>query len=630
MKQLLFLYLLLFSIPIFAQQSKKLDSLKAVLAKLPVEGRSFAGDTTRVRLLCEMGEVYLDLRKYTLISIGLKALQISTTNNYTLGMMKANILIGKYYHSQSLSIKSSEYFLKALAIAENFKLINEVKFLTVEVGANFMTLGNNDKALKYFEKYSNLCKKYGTQEDYLLSFNNIGIIYYNQKKYGQALKYFRVCEAGSEKSTSPKVKNVGLINVAMVLVELGNYDEALQRYDKAITIEDGYKDRISFIAKEKATIFLKKNNLRYALKNALFALENTKKTAPSVLRDVSLITSTIYQKMNKLDKALFFYKQYATLSQSQDSIKTNQLIRFMNLDYQNEKQVQQIQNLNDNVEKQERQKNIAITISILVVIILIVIYFFYKALQQKNNEIEKQKLAIEDLNITLEKKVQLRTKELLEANHELLIKNKEITEALFKGQKIERKRVASELHDNLGSTLSALKWRFEALNIGTLSEKEKKIYDGILLMIGNAYEEVRHISHNLLPVEFDTRGLIGAVQKLCDDLNQIERLSINFRTEGDFESIDNKITLELYSIILELVNNILKHSGANKGEIILINNNEVLQLEIKDNGSGFQLEKDLIGFGLKNIENRLSSLQGELMVENLEIGTKISIVIPHI
>ena len=94
------------------------------------------------------------------------------------------------------------------------------------------------------------------------------------------------------------------------------------------------------------------------------------------------------------------------------------------------------------------------------------------------------------------------------------------------------------------------------------------------------------------------------------------------------KNFDNKIALELYSIILESINNILKHSGANKSEIILTNDNEKIQLLIIDNGKGFDLEKDLIGFGLKNIENRLQGLNGRFEVSNLKVGAKIRINIP--
>lgn len=116
--------------------------------------------------------------------------------------------------------------------------------------------------------------------------------------------------------------------------------------------------------------------------------------------------------------------------------------------------------------------------------------------------------------------------ELQVANDELIMKNQEILEALTKGQTIERKRVALELHDNLGSTLSALKWRLETINGDNLNEKERKVYAGIVDMMKNAYAEVRLISHNMLPVELEERGLFEALNKFINDINISDKLNI--------------------------------------------------------------------------------------------------------
>ena len=89
---------------------------------------------------------------------------------------------------------------------------------------------------------------------------------------------------------------------------------------------------------------------------------------------------------------------------------------------------------------------------------------------------------------------------------------------------------------------------------------------------------------------------------------------MTFDYQGNLENIDNKIALELYSICMECVNNILKHSRANKAAIILQNHEEALQLIIKDNGVGITKETKKNGVGFINLADRVQAVGGRLKV----------------
>ncbi len=146
----------------------------------------------------------------------------------------------------------------------------------------------------------------------------------------------------------------------------------------------------------------------------------------------------------------------------------------------------------------------------------------------------------------------------------------------------------------------------------------------------NAYSEVRHISHNLLPAEFEKKGLIGALEKLINDINQSQKLQIRLVTDGQIEDLDNKIALELYGICMELVNNILKHSQATKAEILFSNYKKELKLFIRDNGIGLLNGQNSDGMGLKNLNNRLETIGGKVEVSKNEIwNTEIRIEVVY-
>lgn len=214
-------------------------------------------------------------------------------------------------------------------------------------------------------------------------------------------------------------------------------------------------------------------------------------------------------------------------------------------------------------------------------------------------------------------------------NQKLKAKNREIEEALLKGQTIERKRVATELHDNLSAKISGVKWRLEAIQPDFKIEKQRKIYESSVNALSEIYTDVRLISHNLLPIELETKGLAVAVENLVTELNSLEKTKFSTKIIENIGRFDNRIEYELFSIILELSNNILKHSGATDALISLQKTDNQLQLLVEDNGKGFDTNKNHSGIGIKNLYSRIEVLQGFLKIENTA-GVQVKIQIPVI
>lgn len=272
-----------------------------------------------------------------------------------------------------------------------------------------------------------------------------------------------------------------------------------------------------------------------------------------------------------------------------------------------------------NIEKQEvvlqkTYRNYFILGAVLLSIVSIGLFFNRRLLKKQKQEIENQKLTIEELNINLEEKVKIRTAELQQAFDE-------IKEAMQRGQTLERKRMAADLHDNLGSLLSAVSISMEAINPTHLSENEKKVYENVSEMIENAYFEIRLLSHNLLPEALEKGNLGDAFATLVDKLNTQNRTYFALKI-NNLKKYNKKIELNLYSIALEICNNILKHAEADEAKVNLFEKNESLILEISDNGKGFENKEK--GFGLKNIEARLQEINGKMQLKSMKNkGTKV-------
>ncbi len=258
-------------------------------------------------------------------------------------------------------------------------------------------------------------------------------------------------------------------------------------------------------------------------------------------------------------------------------------------------------------------------------------------MREKNNELNKRIDVESQLNSQKEKqtwyKIGLAALVLLIGigifrNYQLVQKNKQISAAMLQGQTIERQRVASDLHDNLGSTLSSIGWSMDAIDKSKMTKKELDVYQNLQKMIATAYGEVRLLSHNLLPEELEKQGLITALQTLIRKLNQNTMTTFELILPDNFERLDRKTEFELYSITLELVNNILKHSQATEATILFEKDKKQLKLSINDNGKGM-FENNSDGKGLKNVQARVASLGGKWEIKSKENeGTNSVITVP--
>jgi signal transduction histidine kinase len=608
---LLFLF---FAITTHAQKPSKLDSLKNVLAHLPAEGKSFAGDTLRVRVLCEMGGEEINPKKsHEYLSI---AKLIAEKQNDKRGQLLALDKFSQLYEGQSG--RAIEYDLKGLAIAESLQDYKKLVKYTNKIRYNYTFLGDNVNALKFAKYNFVLNKKHGNLEEQLLSLNNIGTVYFQMKEFDLALGYFLKIHKLNSHLNSNKIESSYLINSAKIYMLKKNNSRALINLQKALKINDGFNNRISFVANEIALIYLSENRLNDALRFAKVSEIAVKELNVNDQIPVLETLSKIYKKMDNPQKYAKYLEDFTNLSLKEDSVKNARLTEFVNLDYITEKQLLKINDLNINVKEQEYRNKFLILGIITSVAILIGFIFFYRTIRKKSQEISIQNQRIEELNKSLEFKVKERTSELLEANKELIKKNFEISEALFKGQTIERKRVAAELHDNLGSTLSALKWRLGALDSENLNKKERVIYESIKSMMNGAYEDVRNLSHNLLPKELAERGLVGAIQKLADGINGDNKLKVNVIKKGLFLNIDKKKSFELYSVCMEIMTNIMKHSKATTVDFLFVENNSQLNLTVYDNGIGLLGNHTQEGMGLQNLYERIESIGGQLKIDKNE------------
>ncbi|GAB3221586.1 tetratricopeptide repeat-containing sensor histidine kinase [Spirosoma arcticum] len=210
-------------------------------------------------------------------------------------------------------------------------------------------------------------------------------------------------------------------------------------------------------------------------------------------------------------------------------------------------------------------------------------------------------------------------------------KNREIEMALLKGQTIERKRVAVELHDRVSSLLGATKMTFQTIDAAILSPRNKELYESSLDLLDDAATQVRQLSHNLIPDQLFQQDLLVSLKGLVKKLNLTGSTLFSLISEPTGKlPLTPEVKFTLYVICLELCTNILRHAQAQHVHIRLIRHGNDLALQVSDDGIGIHHWTEA-GMGLHNIRERAETIGARFRLESgEENGTKASILLPFI
>jgi signal transduction histidine kinase len=209
-----------------------------------------------------------------------------------------------------------------------------------------------------------------------------------------------------------------------------------------------------------------------------------------------------------------------------------------------------------------------------------------------------------------------------------VIKQKEVDglendlEQKFIWHENERRRIAAELHDQVGQSLSEIKFRLESALAGFDSdlpvvqhtEKIAQLQE-VTDKVRSAIDEVRRIAMNLRPSILDDLGLIPTINWFCREYSLLHA-GIHLLQQIDIEEehIPEPMKIVIFRILQEALTNVLKHAGTCSVQVYLSGFSERIQLRIQDDGNGFDPERRSIGFGLSNMKQRAGLSAGELRI----------------
>lgn len=206
-------------------------------------------------------------------------------------------------------------------------------------------------------------------------------------------------------------------------------------------------------------------------------------------------------------------------------------------------------------------------------------------------------------------------KKQLELNKVKQDQQEKILRNTIQAQEKERKRIAQDLHDEVGAMLSVVK-----LNVGRIEkqtqDKAKTVATETKSYLDEVITQVRGISRALLPPSLEKLGLMSAIEDMANWVNKADEIQIECLKSGDAFRLDIKTELALFRVVQELVNNAIKHSGANR-IFVHVRFSKKVAIVIRDTGKGFNLEEKMnAGLGLKNLESRTEIVGARLKMKS--------------
>lgn len=552
--------------------------------------QSFQFDTTMINRYYEAAFENLFNDSYRAVRYAQKALKLSQKHNYIKGEVMVYHVLGCYYFINGDFDILTQLATESLNLAEREKLDLYKAHSLRLMGECYGEYNDHDAAEESFLTALDIYSHMKNDSLVAICHENIGNLKRSMKQFDKAQEHYDIASKIFKRIDSKWGMAVVRQSEGYLQLLVGDHKESERMFLQAYSLFNKIGNRFGKLnlLNDICNLYYVDSQYDKSISSALMA--DSLASLYQSLQQSNWSASTLYRVYKRIDnseKALFYLEKMDYNRRMMKAEKIERRASLFRLIYDNQRKDVEIQR--GIIEKQETTQRYLIGFSVFILVVVAVLWWQNKLLRLKNLRIQ---------------------------------------EALLDGQTLERKRVAAELHDNLGSSLAAINWYLYGMDKSSLSVKEQNIYDQVHEMIGSAYKEVRNLSHNLLPKELEQEGLAKALQRLKTKLNDNKKIRFEFEIVGIEKRLDRKIEFELYSIILELTNNILKHSGATLATLVLKKTDNQIIVNVSDDGKGIT-SNETEGVGLSNVRSRVESMKGRLYIEARKIeGTEVIINIP--
>jgi len=500
-----------------------------------------------------------------------------------------------------------EFQLKALE-KSNEDLVGRIHN---DIGQLYGALGDDSLALAYLQSGLDARKKTGNKKEIADSYNCLGIFFCQRGELQMGKKYLLQYKDVSESLEDWRSVAKACTNLGSVSKELGDYKAALVFLQLALKI---HKD-----------------------------FDNT-----GGVMGTWLNIGAVYGDLGEDEKALAYYDSCLTLPGSENFPK-NILLALENKyihHYNSDNYKEALQYADTILELREVYFNSKMTGQIAEIQTQYDVRGWKQVVKERDKDLERKKyltwflgagialllliILILFINHRQRTKLAAKEKQLQQQAIDDLLHNQEMASmnAMLEGQEKERKRIAQDLHDRLGSMLSTVKLHFQSLEgkVNQQQQESDKQFKKAFQLLDDLVEEVRKVSNNIVSGVLMKFGLVAALADLRDTIMGANQVQLELVTYNLDERLETPTEIALYRIVQELLSNALKHAQATELTVNIQREEDTLRLLVEDNGIGFDQAAVQGGMGLKNIESRVANLGGKLTIDS-EKGRGTTVIV---
>ena len=198
----------------------------------------------------------------------------------------------------------------------------------------------------------------------------------------------------------------------------------------------------------------------------------------------------------------------------------------------------------------------------------------------------------------------------------------------------ERKRIAVTLHDEVAQLLAASRMRLDLLKSILRDDEHQKIVEEARDLLVQSIKETRALMTNISSHTLLEMGLDSAVQSLAEDIRARQGISVSYSFSGQIKNLGQDVSVTIYQLVKELMQNVIKHSHARSANIRIAKEKNSIWTVVADDGLGFDVNKAYLpgqegGFGLFSIRERVKFFNGSMKIESVPgTGTEVTVVLP--
>lgn len=522
-----------------------------------------------------------------------------------------------------------------------------------DIGVSLRQKGNLEGSLESLFLCAQLAFDNNQFEEEAKAYLDIASTYTVNRDYKNALLYENKAISFFRENNNPEQLAIILLNTGFIYYTLDQLDSALLYYNEAEPLFDSVQLEIgkAYVIGNRAMVYLKQQRLSMAETGLISAIELLtplgdefgmadyhnqlgklyalqKRNADAIfqaskalemalrndlkeqIRDASLLLAGLYENQADFTKALVYQKQYIAYKDSIESAEKTREMADLRTEYEVNLREKEISLLK--TEQKLSRGYIILVVVLLVFALVLLLYFRQRFLNTRllsERERQQNDEKIEGL---------------------LRVQETRAIQSMIIGREEERKRIAAELHNHLGSLMATIK-----VNVSALSDENIPNYPTLSTLVDQACTDVRSMSHSLNMGISDDFGLLPALKDLVNHLQQSGGLQVELRVSMTECQLGSESEILIYRIVQELVSNVLKHAQATRLSILLtcFSEEHLVNIMVQDNGRGFNLEKaenqPKSGMGLGTIRQMVQLRHGELSVDsNSSSGTTINIDLP--